>query len=63
MIRFIPVEDVLAIRNEVLREGSLTLDECRFPADDAAGTFHLGYFDNEQLVCIASFHPQNYERI
>ena len=61
MIRFIQADDVLAIRNEVLREGRLTPDECRFPNDNAEGTFHLGYFENKQLVCIASFHPQNYK--
>lgn len=61
MIRFIQADDVLAIRNEVLRGGRLALDECRFPNDDAEGTFHLGYFDKDQLVCIASFHPQNYK--
>ena len=61
MIRFIQADDVLAIRNEVLREGRLTLDECRFPNDDAESTFHLGYFDNDQLVGVASFHPQNYK--
>ncbi|MDO3624971.1 GNAT family N-acetyltransferase [Mucilaginibacter sp. BT774] len=61
MIRFIQADDVLAIRNEVLREGRLTLDECRFPNDDAEGAFHLGYFDDNQLVCIASFHPQIYK--
>ena len=61
MIRFIQADDVLAIRNEVLREGRLTLNECRFPNDDAEGTFHLGYFDKDQMVCIASFHPQNYK--
>jgi predicted GNAT family N-acyltransferase len=61
MIRFIQADDVLAIRNEVLRGGRLTLNECRFPNDDAEGAFHLGYFDKDQLVCIASFHPQNYK--
>ena len=61
MIRFIQADDVLAIRNEVLREGRLTLDECRFLNDDAEGAFHLGYFDNDKLVCIASFHPRNYK--
>ena len=61
MIRFIQADEVLTIRNEVLREGRLTLDQCRFPNDDAEGTFHLGYFDGDQLVCIASFHPQNYK--
>jgi GNAT superfamily N-acetyltransferase len=60
MTRFIQAEDVLAIRNEVLREGRLTLDECRFPTDQMEGAFHLGYFENEQLVCIASFHPQQF---
>jgi GNAT superfamily N-acetyltransferase len=60
MIRFIPVEDLLAIRNEVLRGGELTLDECRFPGDEAEGSFHLGHFDQDKLVSIATFHPQNY---
>jgi predicted GNAT family N-acyltransferase len=61
MIRFIQADDVLAIRNEVLREGRLTLDECRFMNDDAENTFHLGYFDNDQLACVASFHPVAYK--
>ena len=60
MIRFIQADDVLPIRNEVLREGRLTLDECRFPGDQDEGSFHLGYFDGEQLACIASFHPKPY---
>ena len=60
MIRFITVEEALPLRNVVLREGKLTPDECRFPSDNLPGNFHLGYFDNEKLICIASFHPQNY---
>ncbi|MEO3404336.1 hypothetical protein AAFN85_10560 [Mucilaginibacter sp. CAU 1740] len=60
MIRFIKVEELLHVRNEVLREGRLTLDECRFPSDNEPGNFHLGYFINEELACIASFHPQPY---
>ena len=61
MIKFIPVKEVLAIRNEVLREGKLTLDECRFPSDLNEGAFHLGNFEENTLVSIASFHPQNVE--
>lgn len=61
MIKFINAGDVLNIRNIVLREGRLLPDECRFPTDEIEGSFHLGYFDEEQLVCVASFHPQNYE--
>jgi GNAT superfamily N-acetyltransferase len=60
MIKFITADDVLPLRNEVLREGRLTLDECRFPGDDAEGAFHLGYYVGEALACIASFHPQEY---
>lgn len=60
MIKFITADDVLPIRNEVLREGRLTSEECRFVNDDAEGSFHLGYFVNEELACIASFHLQTY---
>jgi GNAT superfamily N-acetyltransferase len=60
MIRFIKVDELLHVRNEVLREGRLTLDECRFPSDNEVGNFHLGYFVNDELACIASFHPQAY---
>ena len=62
MIRFIQVEDTLAIRNDILREGKLTLDQCRFPGDEAEAAFHLGYFDQEKLVCIATFHPKDHEK-
>ncbi|MES2278875.1 MAG: GNAT family N-acetyltransferase [Bacteroidota bacterium] len=61
MIRFIEVEELLSIRNEVLRDGRLTLDECRFPGDKSEGAFHLGYYVRGELACIASFHPQTYK--
>ena len=60
MIRFITVEETLPIRNTVLREGKLSLDECRFPTDELVGAFHLGYVHDGELVGIASFHPQQY---
>ncbi|WP_454801058.1 GNAT family N-acetyltransferase [Mucilaginibacter phyllosphaerae] len=62
MIKFITPDEVLPIRNQVLREGKLTLDECRFPNDEQEGAFHLGYYKDDELVCIASFHPQGYEK-
>lgn len=60
MIKFIPVEDVLPIRNIVLREGKLTPDECRFPSDVLESIFHLGYYVDGELACVASFHLQPY---
>jgi len=60
MIKFITVDDLLPIRKEVLRPGDFTLDDCRFPTDNLAGAFHLGYYSGEELACIASFSPQHY---
>jgi predicted GNAT family N-acyltransferase len=60
MIRFIPVEELLDIRNNILREGKLTFEQSRFPTDKLEGAFHLGTFVKGELVTIASFHPQNF---
>ncbi|CAN5422733.1 GNAT family N-acetyltransferase [soil metagenome] len=48
------------MRNEVLREGKLSLDSCRFDTDLLPGAFHLGFYKDDELACIASFHPQLY---
>ena len=55
-VSFITADEVLPLRNEVLREGKLTLDECRWPGDETEGSFHLGYFVDNHLACIASFY-------
>ncbi|HZY39229.1 MAG TPA: GNAT family N-acetyltransferase [Mucilaginibacter sp.] len=60
MVQFITVTETLPLRNLVLRGGKLTNEQCRFTTDDLPGTFHLGYDINDDLVCVASFHPQNY---
>ena len=60
MTKFINPGDVLAIRNDVLRDGKLTLDECRFPTDTVEGAFHLGYYADGELATVASFFPKNY---
>jgi predicted GNAT family N-acyltransferase len=60
MVQFIAVEELLKLRNDVLRGGMLILDECRFPTDSIAGAFHLGYYLGGQLVSIASLSPQPY---
>lgn len=60
MIKFIPVEELLLLRNVILRGGKLTNEQCRFPTDSLPGAFHLGYYIGDELVCVASFHPQSY---
>lgn len=58
MIKFITTQDVLPLRNEILRNGKLQLKECVFVNDDEASSFHLGYYVADELVCVASFHKQ-----
>jgi GNAT superfamily N-acetyltransferase len=60
MISFIEPEELLSVRNMVLREGKLPLNECRFPTDKVEGAFHLGYYIGGQLVSIVSLHPQTF---
>lgn len=60
MIKFIHTEDVLPLRNSVLREGKFLLKDCIFENDDHPKTFHLGYYQDDELVCVASFHPQKH---
>ena len=60
MTKFINGDEVLPVRNEVLREGKLSDEECRFPTDKLPGAFHLGYYVGDELACVASFHPQSY---
>ena len=60
MIRFIATVDTLSIRNEILRGGKLQPNECRFPGDDNEKSFHLGYYFNDELVSIVTFHQQKF---
>ena len=55
MIKFISAEDTLTLRSSTLREG-LDPELCRFEGDEDELSFHLGYFKDDILVCIASFH-------
>ena len=60
MIKFVALEDVLPVRNEVLRDGKLTPNECIFPSDKLHSIFHLAYYVGDELATIASFHQQGY---
>jgi hypothetical protein len=57
MIKFISSEDTLAIRSPVLRDGA-DPKLCIFDGDEDEFSFHLGYFIEDELVCVASFHQQ-----
>lgn len=59
MIKYITTEETLDLRNCVLRN-SAGLDKCVFPSDDTEGNFHLGRFEGDKLVSIATFYPEDY---
>lgn len=59
MIKYITTEETLDLRNCVLRN-SAGLDKCVFPSDDTEGNFHLGRFEGNKLVSIATFYPEDY---
>ena len=59
IIRFISADEVLPIRNEVLRGGKTSFEACRFDNDELKSSFHLGYFVNTELAGVASFHNQS----
>lgn len=60
MIKFISAGQTLDLRSSELREG-LDRELCRFEGDDTEGSFHVGYFTDERLVCVATFHRQQRE--
>lgn len=53
-IRSITVEQARILRREVLKPG-LPESEVRYPGDDDANSFHLGAFEAERLIGIATF--------
>lgn len=60
MIKFIEAQETLALRSAILRDGA-DFQACVFEGDDNELSFHLGYFVEDELVSVASFHPQSKE--
>ena len=60
MIKFITTDQTLDLRSSELRDG-LDRNFCGFDGDDNEGSFHVGYFQNEILVSVATFHKQQRE--
>ncbi|MHA6279739.1 GNAT family N-acetyltransferase [Salinimicrobium sp. CAU 1759] len=54
MIRKISAEDTYPVRQEVLRPGR-PLKECFFEGDLEEETVHLGYFNRQKLVAVATY--------
>ncbi len=57
MIKFITTDQTLDLRSLELR-GGLDRSLCGFEGDDDKESFHVGYFQDERLASIATFHKQ-----
>lgn len=60
MIEFISTDQTLDLRSSELR-GSLDRRLCGFEGDDDEESFHVGFFQDNILVSIATFHKQQRE--
>ena len=58
LIRRISTEEIRPLRHRILRPGQ-TYEETLYPGDDLADTVHLGAFDGERLVGIASLYRED----
>lgn len=54
ILQQISAEETYQIRSEVLRPGK-PVSECHFETDFLKSTFHLGIFENKDLVGVASY--------
>lgn len=61
MIKFIQAAETLPIRSEVLRQGK-PFPECVFEGDTDAGSFHIGYFAQDRLIGVATFHSNSHDK-
>ena len=59
-IREIPAETTFAVRLPVLRAGK-PIESCSFDGDDFESTIHFGYYQDENLVGVASVFRKNSE--
>ncbi len=59
-IRVISAEETYAVRHPVLRPGK-PVETCAFVGDELSTTFHLGCFDRDMLVGVATFMENGHE--
>lgn len=59
LIKEISALETYPVRHPVLRKGR-PLEDCSFEGDDLQSTIHLGLFENENLVGVASLLKNNH---
>lgn len=61
-IKQIEAQDTLSLRHEILRPNQ-TLKECKYPKDHEEDTFHLGAFEQNQLISVGSFYREDHPNV
>ncbi len=61
-VKFIKALDTWPIRHTVLRPNQ-TLEDCDYPNDRNPDSFHLGAYEGDKLISIASFYAERNEKI
>ena len=59
-IKYITLDDLLPLRMQILRPGK-PREDAIYPGDDDGDTFHLGLYNDRDLVTIASFYKEDKE--
>ena len=58
LIRRVSTEEIRSLRHRILRPGQ-SFEDTLYPGDDLSDTVHLGAFDGERLVGIASLYRED----
>ena len=61
MIKKISRAQTQPLRSLVLRNGKPPV-ECVLPTDENEGIFHLGYFEDNSVISIGTFFPEDYAK-
>lgn len=61
-IKFIKAKDTWPVRHKVLRP-HLELEDCDYPNDRNKDSFHIGAYEGDELIGIASFYGERNEQI
>ncbi|GLB53725.1 hypothetical protein NBRC110019_27660 [Neptunitalea chrysea] len=59
IIKFITPDETVVVRHPVLREGK-PIDSCIFPGDELPTTFHLGFYEDDELLGVVTLLKNNY---
>ncbi|AHI04749.1 acetyltransferase [Bdellovibrio bacteriovorus W] len=61
-VKFIKSSDTHALRHRILKP-TRPFEECSFAEDDLESTFHVGVFENGELLTIATFIQDDFKEL